>query len=541
MANRELTPEEEVAAEIMASAAAPSQYQSFADATNQLVQQGVTAAPPSFEEATQALVQQGMPQEAAPMPTATPMMSPESASPYAEAGYGPQGPYTEFAQAVENFRQPRGPLAPTGSISQDAIGAQMQAQLEASSPQLTTEGSNLLMAQEAPEAFDAMVGGMAGTGLQANMPAPLAPAVAPNALQPELDPSTQLAAEQAQAEIVASQARARDLAAQSAQLQAQHAAQIEQAATDSVEAQDQKAAGQDWGSIIGQGLAVAMGEYGRYLTGGKENLGVKAIERAVEEKARKEKMSMEEKLAGKREALELAQLKLREEEMKTDSQLKRAQIAKINAEIGQEHAKVKMQQRVTALIKSGKGFGAEDLAILPESMQEKAVLLPNGKYGLAAVNKERLNKGQETITANTNAKNSLKELMDLADYFGNNPGKKVMSFEQKTAAKTLAQSLKGQLRLSLLGPGAITDYEHEMLNNIIRDPTALLSLGSSNKKALEVIMNKVNAENNYAYRSLGINLPPTKNKAGIEYYKKQYGLTDAQAVERLTKLGEWEN
>lgn len=529
MANQnQYVTEEEMAAQIAAEqAAANDPYSSFAAATNQLAQQGVTVAPPTFEEATQALVQQGMPAEPQYVPTTTPMLSPDAADPYANV-----------AGALMALQKPA-PLAPTGSYSQDEIGKQMQAEMPREG---TTETQNLNMAQQAPEAFDAMIGSMAGTGLQANMPTPLAPAVAPDKLEPvPQDAVMQVAAEQAQADMVAQQARQRQIAQEQALLQAQHEAAIQKSADDKLAEQDARAAGLDLGSIVGQGLAVAMGEYGRYLTGGKENLGVAAIDRALAEKARKEKMSAEEKAAAKQYALQEAQLKLREEELKTDSQLKRAQIAKIGAEIQQEQDKVAAQRRIMALVQSGRGFGAEDLQMLPEAMQEKAVLLPNGQYGIAAVNKERLNEGQKAITANTQAKTSLKQLMDLTDYFGNNPGKKVMSREQIAAAQTLAQSLKGQLRLSLLGPGAITDYEHEMLNNIIRDPTKIASLASANRAALQVIMNKVNSENNYQYRSLGINLPPTVNERNVEAYKKAYGLTDSQAIERLTKMGKWEN
>lgn len=469
-------------------------------------------------------------------------LSPDQAAAYQDTDYLPQNPPApapeqQLAEALSMWQNP-------GEVrSIPASEAKLGEMAVQSKPELSTAGANFEMAQQAPEAFNAMQGAMAGTGLQANMPTPLAPAVAPQQLEQAPQPvEQQLAAQDAERQAVQAEDRARNVAAEKMALQAKHQENIEAAASKRLVEQDQKASSNSsgWAKAALQGLAVGLGEYGRYLTGGKENLATQAIDRAVNEQAAKSKLTMEEKLAGKKLALDLMQLNLRKEELKTDSQLKKAQIAKLNAEAGTEIAKVEQQRKLAALLRSGRGFGAEDLAVLPKDMAEKAVLLPNGQYGLATVNTERLNKGQESITNANLASKGLVRLQELTDFFGNNPAKKVMSREQIAEAQTLAQSLKGQLRLSLLGPGAITDYEHEMLNKIVRDPTAIASLSSANKAALRVLQNKLGAERDYTYRSLGINLPPSVNEQNIAAYKKMYGLTDAQAVERLTKMGKWE-
>ena len=453
----------------------------------------------------------------------------------------PNDPHAEFAQAAANYGQPRPALAPTGSISQDAIGAEQQAALEANSPMVQASATNLMAAQQAPEAFNVMQGAMAGTGIPANMPTPMAPVEAPQQLEP-VNPVQQLAQDDAQRNIAQEAANQKMAEQQKLQAEVQQQENINQAADQKVAAQDSKAQGMDWGDAALQGLAVAMGEYGRYLTGGKENLAVGAIDRVVKQKAEKERLSAEETIAARKAALDVAQLKLAEEAQKTDSQLKRAQIAKIGAEIQTEKDKTAAQQKVAALIASGHGFEANEVNMLPEADRERMIMLPNGKYSLANVNKERLNKGQEVIDGANLGINDLRQLQKLTDYFGNNPGKKVLDREQISNAKTLAQTLKGRLRLSLLGPGAITDFEHKMLDNIIRDPTALLSLGSANKAALQTLMNKLETERRYTYGTMGVKLPPSVNDQNISALKRlNPSMSDAQAVDRLTKMGKWHN
>ncbi len=187
-------------------------------------------------------------------------------------------------------------------------------------------------------------------------------------------------------------------------------------------------------------------------------------------------------------------------------------------------------------------MSAEDLQVLPEADRERTVMLPDGTYALAAVNKERLNKGQEALDGATLGLKDINQLVKFTDYFGNNPGKKAFSREEIAQAQALAQSVKGKLRLSLLGPGAITDFEHKMLDNIIRDPTAFFSLGSANKAALTTIANKLQAERKHTYRSMGVNLPPSANERNVGALKSANPtMTDGQAIERLTKMGMWKD
>jgi hypothetical protein len=64
----------------------------------------------------------------------------------------------------------------------------------------------------------------------------------------------------------------------------------------------------------------------------------------------------------------------------------------------------------------------------------------------------------------------------------------------------LAGLLKGELRVEIVGPGAVSETEWRLLDSIIANPTKLASLDSTNKLALRTLL-----------RSLDMS---AKNKAG---------------------------
>lgn len=480
----------------------------------------------------------GVAQEAPAAAPAATGITPDQASTYSDVNFGGgQTDAQKFAEAMQQFGQKRQlDLSPTGSYSQDEIGRQMQAQVQ---PELSAQGANLMTAQQAPEAFNVMQGAQAGLPLQANMPTPLRPAVAPTSIQPELSPTESVAQEEAQRQVVAQQVAQRQAAQEVAQAKAQHAQNIDKAAADRVATMNQQQQGKDWGSIVGQGLAVALGELGRHMTGGGENLALKTIERLANEKAAKEKLSAEQSLAAKKMALDVAQLKLKEEELKTGSQLKRAQIGKIGMEMQKAAQEVAMKQNVMARLTSGQGFTAEELQILPEKDRSRAVVLPDGNYKLA-VSPQRAKDTAIATDAASQASGQIKELLELADYFGNNPAKKLLSREEISRAKSTQMSLRGNLRTLIVGPGNVSTYEHELLNNVVRDPTAFFSLNSANKAALEQLLHKTQAAQRRAYKSAGIQLAPSVNDINIQKLRQQApSMSEKQAEDILIKTGQW--
>lgn len=466
-------------------------------------------------------------------------LSPDAATTYEDVNTQPaSNPYHDLAQSMQQWQQPA-PGPNPDRFNQGGVGDLSHVN---DAPQMSTQGSNLEMAQQAPEAFNAMQGAMAGTGVQANMPAPLAPAVAPAALEPNpapQDAGEQVAQEQAVNEMAAQQAAQRQAAQEAVQAKVQHEANIQKAADKKVAEQDTKAKDINWGNAIGQGIAVAMGEYGRYLTGGKENLAINAIDRAVKSKAEAAKLTSEETIAAKKAALEEAQIKINEAAQKSDSVLKKAQAAHFDAEVKTELNKVAAQQKLNALVSSGKGLTAEDLQFLPPAEAARMVAMPDGTYRRATSPASK-KLADEAASAAQTGKTAIHQLIEFTDYFGNNPLKKLIDRPNIAEAENVQKALKGSMRTLLVGPGNVSTFEHKLMDDVIRDPTAIFSMGSANKAALKSLLHKVEASERRAYKTAGIPLPPSQNDINISKLRSvSPKMTEKDAEDLLIKTGKW--
>lgn len=93
--------------------------------------------------------------------------------------------------------------------------------------------------------------------------------------------------------------------------------------------------------------------------------------------------------------------------------------------------------------------------------------------------------------------------------------------KQIKRATTLAQSIKGASRLSLIGPGAMSDQENAILDKIITNPTDLLQIPGTEKASLETLESRLlsAARNNLDFAI------EDYNKEG-EFYRFFYGDTE---------------
>ena len=60
------------------------------------------------------------------------------------------------------------------------------------------------------------------------------------------------------------------------------------------------------------------------------------------------------------------------------------------------------------------------------------------------------------------------------------------------------------MRLDILGPGTVTDSDRKLLESIVRNPTDVFSLSSSNKKALEGLLSRATNGITTRAQSLGL-------------------------------------
>ena len=111
-------------------------------------------------------------------------------------------------------------------------------------------------------------------------------------------------------------------------------------------------------------------------------------------------------------------------------------------------------------------------------------------------------------------------------------GSEIMNREAVAEADTLKGILKGKLRTFLVGPGAVSESEQKILDDIIQDPTSLMANDASVYKRLETLkgainnsyMNKAKLQGLDTSRQAQANLAPQiQTKNGIPYKKVSGG------------------
>ena len=73
-------------------------------------------------------------------------------------------------------------------------------------------------------------------------------------------------------------------------------------------------------------------------------------------------------------------------------------------------------------------------------------------------------------------------------------------------AQTIKALLTGALRVPIVGPGAFTDQERELINSVIADPTAVFSMDSRTQAALNTLRDRVRNDRDAYARSIGITI-----------------------------------
>lgn len=74
----------------------------------------------------------------------------------------------------------------------------------------------------------------------------------------------------------------------------------------------------------------------------------------------------------------------------------------------------------------------------------------------------------------------------------------------KAEADQLARSVQGALRLDILGPGTVSEPDRKLLESLVRNPTDIFSLQSSNTKSLEGLLSRATNGIKTRAQSLGL-------------------------------------
>jgi len=438
----------------------------------------------------------------------------------------------------------------------EAQRAPLEAQADVQNTAMAQTPAGMQQAQQGSDVITEQA--LQGTGITPTFPAIQSPGqgmMAPDAVQglpstleapvssvaPMVPSEEQVAAEmQAAQGAMAQQKASQVMAAQAASEEQEKADRAMAKAAQEEEEVTQDLKGTSWASDLGQAAAIMLGAYSQMYTGAKENPAVVAIDKKLDRLAAEKKYSEEKRLRLSDQAYKQAQLELEKKKATIDNMATLRRLEQADQELALKRGEVQAKLQERALLSQTR-FTKEQAARLPADMREKLnlVRLPDGSAASAFSSKQAADLG----TLNTDTDSALMsagQLMNKIEYFGNNPVKKFVDRESAGQVKGLATALKGQLRLPYLGPGAMTDSEREMLDEIIGDPTVIFSVESANRAKLQTIIDKVKFFHRSAMRSGGIDLPLSENEKLFKEYKAaRPNLSDGQIVNNLKSAGKW--
>lgn len=193
--------------------------------------------------------------------------------------------------------------------------------------------------------------------------------------------------------------------------------------------------------------------------------------------------------------LDNAQLKLKTIGAKYEGTEIAAKAQQLHGELELKKTAAMQQVEQAELARSGQIISKED--------RERFV--PG--FGLA-LSKEDATKMKDLLAVTNTAKKSLNVLLDIADN-----GSK-MSFEDRDRAFVTAQKLVGALRVPIVGPGAMTEKELELLKSIVSNPSNFMSLASRNKTRLQTLKDSLQGDVDSHAEAFGLTRQGALNTLG---------------------------
>lgn len=371
-------------------------------------------------------------------------------------------------------------------------------------------------------------------------PTPLAP---PHG---QVDPAADMMANQEATRQVAAQKAADLQARKQAQDETQRAeaAALQDAQDEAKVKADMEQGGSNWGSKIGQAIAIMMGAYSQGLTGSKTNPAVEAIEKEMERQAASRKYTDEQKLKLAEMLYKQAQLDIERRKATVDSMVGLRKLEQADQDIAIKLEELQLKKGAAQQLGKTRFTKEEVMSLGGEGgkdLRERMVRLPDGSYApsLSAEDAKKLR--SEFLPQTANALKSLDNLEKLTNYFGNNPAKKVLSRSEIGKAQQDVQALVGAIRLEYFGPGILTDNEQEIARSMIGNPSKFFSLSSANKAKILNMKEKMKFSRRERLRESGVDLPLTRNEQILEQAMQKYpNAQKGEVINALIQQGKWD-
>lgn len=256
------------------------------------------------------------------------------------------------------------------------------------------------------------------------------------------------------------------------------------------------------GQKILAGLAMALGGVGAGLTG-QQNQAANIIMNAINQDIEAQKLERKEALAMAENGLDrtLKQLRIQGQQLNNAAQIQKLQALSVDLE--QRKAALNQQRELEFALEYGEALPPEAVQQLSEDQRERIVRMEDGSIQLAD-SKGAAREVRKYMGEALPARDDLAELLDMArsGEFSRLDPRDRMLINQKR------QQLVGRLRLQLVGPGALTEREIDLIERTIGNPNNIFFQGTEIKK----IESLVKTANNAIKRNLmaaGVK-PPTR-------------------------------
>lgn len=248
------------------------------------------------------------------------------------------------------------------------------------------------------------------------------------------------------------------------------------------------------GRKVASVIGIMLGGFGGALTGNGKNPALDMLNKSIDQDIMAQKENYEQKkeglqnqrtaysmamqefgnretalLAAKASALQIAELQVKQQMAKTESQAVKARGEVALGQLGQQKNELGLKinsqlYQMQALRQATGGGGVENPAFLPEDMQKKAVKMPNGMFRVASSEEGR--KAIETKSVAVNdIKNTLASMKKIQ-------GAAIPHSQRAELAEQLKSKLIFQMK-NFEGLGALPTQDLALFEKSLIDPTSV--------------------------------------------------------------------
>jgi hypothetical protein len=289
------------------------------------------------------------------------------------------------------------------------------------------------------------------------------------------------------------------------------------------------------GSKIAAAIAIALGGLGQGLSKSGRNMGLDAINKAIDDDINAQKANL-----GKTSNLLTLNMQRFHNLDQALAVTRMQKQAATQALIGQYAARSGSQQAIAA----GQQLAAQiHQAAMPQRQQMAyqqmiAGISQGGEMGGAQVqglhkeDRERYVQGRgisgltydpkdagpirESIGTVDAASQSIDQLLDLSK----TKGSQWKPNEVVAKAQTLTAMLKGAIRTEIVGPGAVSESEWKLLDDIVANPTKILQMDKNTQKRLETLKDTLDTGLRAKAKARGLSVPASIKEGAPRFGKR---------------------